>query len=188
MVHSSSSESENSDDGNPAPPRRNNGLPQPAVLINRQRTIKADWEEVRVFLRQLPSRLAPHSFSVCLLSDPGIRRYNKQFRHKTESTDVLSFPSGERGNDPGRYLGDILISAETARANARRHGLRLEEEIKILVLHGLLHLLGYDHESDAGRMARQERIWRFKLGLPTTLTERSRGRASRGMIPRGGAS
>lgn len=188
MVHSSSSESDNSDDPNPAPPRRKNGLPEPAVLINRQRSIAADWDEVREFLRQLPSRLAPSSFSVCLLSDLGMRRYNKRFRHKSASTDVLSFPSGENGNKPRRYLGDILISAETARASAQRYGLRVEEEVKILALHGLLHLLGYDHENDAGRMARQERRWRIKLGLPQTLTERSRGRAPRGIGARGRAS
>ena len=185
MVHSSNSESENSDDGNAAPPRRKNGLPEPALLINRQRAIEADWVEVRDFLRQLLARLARSSFSICLLSDLGIRRYNKQFRHKNEATDVLSFPCGERGDEQQSYLGDILISAETARANAERYGLRIEEEIKILALHGLLHLLGYDHENDGGRMARLERRWRRKLGLPQTLTERFREQLPDGTCFRG---
>lgn len=144
------------------------------LLLNRQRLVRADWAEVRDFLQQLPRRLAGSAFTVCLLSDRAIRRYNKQFRHQDKATDVLSFPTEPPGLQSPEYLGDILISAETARQNAQRYGLRVEEEIKILILHGLLHLWGYDHESDGGRMAAVERQWSRKLGLPQNLTGQAR--------------
>ncbi|MGH9786759.1 MAG: rRNA maturation RNase YbeY [Terriglobia bacterium] len=157
------------------------------LLLNRQRTARADWDEVRRFLRRLSTEAKRHrnvvsrsGFAVCLLSDSGIRRYNKQFRGADCPTDVLSFPAGRRENgsweDGGGYLGDVLISVETARENARRYGLRLEEEIEVLALHGVLHLLGYDHERDAGEMARVERRWSERLGLPENLTGRARSR------------
>jgi len=148
-----------------------------ALLIRRQRTVPADWEEIRLFLNRVPSRLAPSPYSVCVLSDRGIRRYNKQFRRRDEATDVLSFPAGRtvrRKHARSGYLGDILISAETARVNARRYGLRLEDEIKTLVLHALLHLLGHDHERDNGEMARREKQWAARLGLQQPVIGRVR--------------
>lgn len=84
------------------------------------------------------------------------------------ATDVLSFPDGENGR-----LGDILISAQRAQRQAEDYGHSVEEEIKILVLHGLLHLLGYDHERDQGKMKRAEMRWRLKLGLDAALIERT---------------
>ncbi|MBI3894381.1 MAG: rRNA maturation RNase YbeY [Acidobacteria bacterium] len=166
----SSPESDDSDNGIPA-----SWLPEreEVLLLNRQRLVQGNWTEVRDFLRQLPRPLASSAFTVCLLSDRGIRRYNKQFRHQDKATDVLSFPAQQPGQTSQDYLGDILISAETARENARRYGLRVEEELKVLILHGLLHLLGYDHENDGGRMARIERQYSRKLGLPQNLTERA---------------
>ena len=146
------------------------------LLLNRQRMARADWDEIRRFLRRLCAAVAPAGFAVCLLSDSGIRRYNKQFRGADDSTDVLSFPAERRRNGRQGYLGDVLISVETARENARRYGLRLEEEIEVLALHGVLHLLGYDHERDDGEMARLERRWSERLGLPQNLTGRSRTR------------
>ena len=148
-------------------------LPEAPSLINRQRVEQADWSGAEAFLRQLSSEVAGGSFSVCLLSDRGIRRYNKRFRRQDQATDVLAFPAGSRGREEQSYLGDILISVETARRNATRYGLRLDEEIKILALHGLLHLMGYDHENDGGRMARQERLWCSRLGLARSLTSRA---------------
>lgn len=148
--------------------------PEAPALINRQRVAQADWSRVRAFLRQLSSDVARASFGVCLLSDRGIRRYNKRFRRQDRATDVLAFPAGARGTEDKSYLGDILISVETARRNAPRYGLRLEEEIKILALHGLLHLLGYDHENDAGRMAREERRWCSRLALSRGLIQRDK--------------
>ena len=151
------------------------------LLLNRQRAARADWDEIRRFLRRLSTEVAGSGFAVCLLSDTGIRRYNKRFRGADYPTDVLSFPARRRRNGSFEYLGDVLISVETARENARRYGLRLEEEIEILALHGVLHLLGYDHERDAGEMARVERRWSERLGLAENLTGRAR---SRGRIGR----
>jgi rRNA maturation RNase YbeY len=150
------------------------------LLLNRQRAARADWNEIRRFLNRLSTEVARSGFAVCLLSDTGIRRYNKQFRGADYPTDVLSFPAGRRRNGSldcwGEYLGDVLISVETARENARRYGLRLEEEIEVLALHGVLHLLGYDHERDAGEMARVERRWSERLGLTENLTGRAHRR------------
>ena len=95
-----------------------------------------------------------------------MRSLNRDFRHKDKPTDVLSFPS-----DDG---GDIAISLSIARRNARSLGHPFEDEIKVLLLHGLLHLKGYDHERDNGRMVRREEALRRKLGLPLSLTARSR--------------
>jgi probable rRNA maturation factor len=148
-------------------------------LIRRQRKVQADWGEIEEFLGRTTRALATAPFSICLVSDASIRRYNARFRGKDEATDVLSFPAGNqepRGRGHLRdhaYLGDILISAEMARHNAGIYGVRLEDEIKALILHGLLHLLGQDHERDHGQMARSERLWGARLGLPATLLARS---------------
>jgi probable rRNA maturation factor len=144
-------------------------------LIRRHRKIPADWDEVQAFLDRLPAALAPSPFTVCLLSDRSIRGYNLRFRRKNEATDVLSFPMRPFGRQAQDYLGDILISVDTADRSARGLGLRLEDEIKVLILHGLLHLRGEDHERDAGRMARLERRWASRLGLPQPLLIRASG-------------
>ena len=160
------------------------------LLVNRQRAARADWDEVRRFLSRLSSEanrsrsggdVSRSGFAVCLLSDAGIRRYNKRYRGADYPTDVLSFPAKNGRNGSSAYLGDILISVETARANARRYGLRLEEEIEVLALHGVLHLLGYDHERDTGEMARVERRWSERLGLPESLTGRAGSRGAGGL-------
>jgi probable rRNA maturation factor len=162
------------DDGNaPRMAGAEDPHPEAPFLINRQRAARTNREELHAFLRQLSARVAGAPFSVCLLSDRGIRRYNKRYRRKDQATDVLAFPAGCNGKKEQSYLGDILISVETARQNAARYGLRLEEEIKILALHGLLHLMGYDHENDRGRMAREEKLWCARLGLSRGLTARS---------------
>jgi len=143
------------------------------LLLNRQRAERADWDEIRGFLHRLSSRMPAPGFTVCVLSDAAIRRFNRRFRGLDKATDVLSFPADEHREEL-EYLGDILISAETARQNARRFGLRLEEEIELLSLHGVLHLLGHDHERDDGEMARLERSWSKRLGLPQNLTGRAK--------------
>lgn len=151
-------------------------------LLHRQRKIAANWQEVEEFLSRLPVALAPFPYSVCLVSDRVMRRYNKQFRRKNETTDVLSFPMDpqESGED---YFGDILISVETAQRHAARFGLRLEDEIKVLILHGLLHLAGQDHERDKGQMARNERRWAARLGLARSLLAREPGTMGAGNLP-----
>lgn len=107
--------------------------------------------------------------TVLLTSDAAIKRLNKQFRGKNKATDVLSFPASEMA---AGVAGDLAISAETALKQAREQGHTLSTEIKVLMLHGLLHLAGYDHEVDNGEMARKERGLRGRLGLPQGLIER----------------
>ncbi len=107
--------------------------------------------------------------NVLLTGDAEVRRLNRQFRHKDKATDVLSFP----GID-ARFAGDIAISVSTAARSARQLGHSPAEEIKVLLLHGVLHLAGYDHETDQGEMARKETRLRRALGLPLALIERAR--------------
>ncbi len=109
--------------------------------------------------------------TVLLTTDAAIRKLNRQFRGKDKATDVLSFPAAGVGADG--MAGDLAISVTTALKQAREQGHSLGTEIKVLVLHGLLHLAGYDHEADEGRMARRERALRAKLGLPLGLIERA---------------
>ncbi len=103
-----------------------------------------------------------------------LRRLNRDFRHKDKPTDVLSFPAIAR-----ECVGDIAISADIARANARRLGHSTDQELRVLALHGLLHLAGYDHETDRGQMRRKEERLRAALGLPTALIARSERKARR---------
>ena len=182
MSPSCNPQSDDSDNGSPAhlvsrrptlQLRTAREAPEDVLLLNRQRTARADWDAVRRFLRRMSGELETPAFTVCLLSDQAIRRFNRKFCGVDRPTDVLSFPAEERKNGGRAYLGDILISVETARANARRYGLRLEEEIQVLALHGVLHLLGYDHERDHGKMARLERRWSRRLGLSQSLTGRA---------------
>jgi len=104
---------------------------------------------------------------VLITSSAQMRHLNRRFRGKGSATDVLSFPSVEG------TAGDIAISAEVGARNARRLGHSAAEEMKVLILHGLLHLAGYDHETDAGAMARKEARLRQVLGLPAALIERA---------------
>jgi len=113
-----------------------------------------------------PSR-AKGAVTVALVPDSRVRALNRQYRRKDAPTDVLSFPSDEPG-----YLGDIVIAMGVAARQARALGLPLATELRVLALHGLLHLLGYDHERDDGRMARVERRLRRLGGLAEGLIER----------------
>jgi probable rRNA maturation factor len=115
--------------------------------------------------------------SVLLTTDAAIRKLNRQFRGKNKATDVLSFPA--EGVGAQGYAGDLAISVPTARKQAVEQGHSLSIEIKVLILHGLLHLAGYDHEADTGRMARRERLLRAKLGLPQGLIERVEAKGKR---------
>ncbi len=109
--------------------------------------------------------------NVLVTSNDELRSLNRRFRGKDQTTDVLSFPA--LPSLKPRYAGDIAISAEIATHNARALGHTAAEEIKILVLHGILHLRGYDHERDRGRMARREQKLRRDLRLPIGLIERA---------------
>jgi probable rRNA maturation factor len=114
-----------------------------------------------------PAR-ARGSVTVAIVTDARVHALNRQYRRKNAPTDVLSFPSDERG-----YLGDVVIAAGVARRQAREAGHSLQTEVRVLALHGLLHLLGYDHERDDGRMARLERRLRRRGGLVEGLIERT---------------
>jgi probable rRNA maturation factor len=116
--------------------------------------------------------------SVLLGTDITIRTLNRNFRKKDKATDVLSFPAGEFQGEETKQAGDIAISLDTAEKQAEEHGHSLRLEVKILLLHGLLHLAGYDHETDKGRMARKESALRKELDLPVGLIQRS-GKAAR---------
>ncbi len=132
------------------------------------------------------SRTAPAAargqVTVAIVSDRRMRALNRMFRGKDVVTDVLSFPAdgggpgadslqAARGEAPS--LGDIVIATGVAARQAREHGHAVGTELKVLALHGLLHLLGYDHETDEGRMARAERRLRMKGGLPEGLIARA---------------
>jgi probable rRNA maturation factor len=111
---------------------------------------------------------AKGDLSVAVVSDRRMRALNRQFRGKDASTDVLSFPSGERG-----FLGDIVIADGVAKRQAKEAGHSIQTELRVLALHGLLHLLGFDHDADDGKMARAEARLRKKAGLPEGLIERN---------------
>jgi probable rRNA maturation factor len=114
--------------------------------------------------------------SVLLTTDAAIRKLNRQFRHKNKATDVLSFPADGIGAE--EIAGDLAISVPTALRQAIEQGHSLSTEIKVLILHGLLHLAGYDHEVDQGKMARRERQLRARLALPQGLIERANPKSS----------
>jgi len=139
--------------------------------------------------------LGDSDVTVCLVSDTEIARMNEAFRKKKGPTDVLSFPAGkalgasarrrkrtytegaedtestekagvkQEARIAGTYLGDIAIAPATARRYAKKNGRSLNNELRVLILHGVLHLLGYDHETDRGEMNRFERKMRQRFGL-----------------------
>ena len=127
--------------------------------------------ELNRFLSSVKKELGlTGEFSVLLTGDEHIRAMNLQFRGLNKPTDVLSFPSVlEEG-------GDLAISLETAAVQAAAHGHSVHTEVKVLILHGLLHLAGYDHEQDRGEMRRRENLLRKQFDLPAGLVARSRKR------------
>ena len=124
---------------------------------------------LRAFAQKLLRTVARgRAFSCFVTVDQELQRLNREFRGKDYPTDVLSFPSVDQSS-----LGDIAISIDRAAEQARWFRHPLEDEIGILMLHGLLHLMGLDHEIDRGHMARVEARWRKKLGLPGSLIQRT---------------
>ena len=130
--------------------------------VNRQRKRKIDTRAWETFAEQAASAIGhkESSATIAFVSDKAIRQLNRQFRGVDKATDVLSFPAEDETN-----LGDIAISVETAAAQAKENGLTFEGEVAQLILHGLLHLSGYDHETDNGEMNRLELRLRKKLGI-----------------------
>lgn len=160
------------------------------MILNRQRYVRISVGDLTEFVSRARRALGlpAKSVTVCLVTNSEIARWNRVYRGKRGATDVLSFPVDEahrrrrnssaykRGHRfssvsfaspscSATYLGDIAIAPMVARHNARRFGRTLGEEMRILILHGMLHLMGYDHETDAGEMVRRERRLRRTLGL-----------------------
>ena len=119
------------------------------------------------WIRLVAPARAKGALTIALVSDARVRALNRRYRRKDRATDVLSFPAEEPDQ-----LGDVVIATGVARRQARTAGHSLGTELRVLALHGLLHLLGYDHERDAGRMARVERRLRRRGGLQEGLIER----------------
>ncbi len=155
-------------------------------VVDLQRKVKLDLAGIREFigkLRRVEIEAGERGFAVAFVSDRRMKELNSYFRGKAGTTDVLSFPYqpdeflAEHGpamesmtSQPGPlgnigFLGDIVISAEQAERQAMENGLALEIEIKQLILHGLLHLLGFDHETDDGEMDARELVLRDQLGI-----------------------
>jgi probable rRNA maturation factor len=165
------------------------------MILNQQRRVRVSISSLEKFLAAARKRLrlAPRSLTVALVTDAQIRTWNRAYRGKNRPTDVLSFPADvsraepattrkHRQSSPARgtratrlpafrtasaskYLGDIAIAPAVARRNAQRFGRAFDHEMRILILHGILHLLGYDHETDTGQMDRRENRLRRDLGL-----------------------
>jgi probable rRNA maturation factor len=146
-------------------------MPTPQSSTVTFRRVPADFSRraIERFARRLQVEVTQGRPFDCLITgDAELRRLNLKFLGNDYPTDVLSFPAS------GAFLGDIAISFLRARAQARAFGHDAGQEVQILMLHGLLHLLGMDHATDGGRMARAEKRWRARLGLPNGLIERNR--------------
>ena len=147
-------------------------MPSPEPSTATFRRVPPDFRRrvVERFARQLQAEVTKGRPFDCLVTgDAELRRLNKQFRDKDSATDVLSFASTGAAS-----LGYIAISLQRARAQAREFGHTVEQEVSILMLHGVLHLMGMDHQADSGPMARAEKRWRVRLGLAHGLIERVR--------------
>jgi len=145
-------------------------------VVNLQRKIKLDLAPIRAFVAELTANVeesANATFTVAFIGDGRMKQLNELFRGKNTTTDVLSFPhepdqfelTTDHQPPTTIFLGDIVISAEQAAKQAAENDLSLEAEIKQLILHGLLHLCGYDHETDNGEMNTRELQLREDLGI-----------------------
>lgn len=153
------------------------------MILNRQQAVRVARRPLELFLARVRRELGigKAEVTICLVSDAEIARMNLAFRKKKGPTDVLSFPFAEKrrparvvGGNASKarrrakakeFMGDIAISPATARRNAKKLGRTLRSELRVLILHGVLHLLGYDHETDRGEMDRVEARLRQKLRL-----------------------
>ncbi len=132
------------------------------LFRNAQRKFKIDRHCLLRLIENALGDLAPPNseISIILVNDDKIRKLNKEYRGKDKPTDVLAFPQDEEalGDKGGRLLGDVVVSVETARRQAREHFLSDEEELILLVVHGALHLLGYDHDRSIKDKKKMQKI------------------------------
>jgi len=150
------------------------------MILNQQREVRVAMRPLESFLRKVKRELGANEseVTVCLVSDKAMARLNESFRNKKGPTDVLSFPTVARprpvrvrrglhaaNSGEHQYLGDIAISPATARRYATSHDRTVASELRVLIVHGVLHLLGYDHETDRGEMDKIERKLRKRFGL-----------------------
>ena len=151
------------------------------MILNRQRAVRVSRRPLETFLRRVLKQLGfgEASATICLVSDAEIARMNKTYRKKGGPTDVLSFavdvgpafrggpsrPAPRKRKKEGEFLGDVAIAPATARRYAKKNGRTLASELRALILHGVLHLMGYDHETDRGEMDRVEQKLRKRFGL-----------------------
>jgi rRNA maturation RNase YbeY len=138
-------------------------------VVNRQRKMPLDCERWRAFVEKtwLALPAGAEGVTVAFVSDRAMRELNRLWRHKQGTTDVLSFPveQDEFEKAEGSSLGDVVVSVEQAARQAKENGLTLDQEIAQLILHGLIHLCGYDHSTDEGEMNRLELRLRRRLGI-----------------------
>jgi probable rRNA maturation factor len=143
----------------------------PSSVIFRHPSRRVQRRELRQFVTNIAANVGGGRGITCLVTtDRELRSLNRAFRGKDYATDVLSFPP----TSPNGALGEIAISFDRAAEQAAQLGHPVEDELRILILHGALHLIGMDHEKDSGQMRRAETRWRKRLGLPSGLIERSR--------------
>lgn len=156
------------------------------MILNKQKKVRLAARPLREFLRktQRELKIANSEIAVAFVSDAEIARWNETYRKKKGPTDVLSFPAtaglsrksakangrthkfpAKNGSKARELLGDVAIAPETAKRYAKKNGRSLNAEIRVLMLHGVLHLMGYDHENDAGQMNRIEQKLRRRLGI-----------------------
>jgi len=133
-----------------------------ATLLNRQRGRRIELAGLRSFVGRLVEEVPPRrgdSLGIRLVSERRMREMNRDFRGIDAATDVLSFVDAEAGDPSGEvHLGDIVVSVPNAARQARAAGHSLDRELRILIIHGYLHLLGYDHQTDDGSMVRMQRV------------------------------
>ena len=155
-------------------------MASPALVVDVVKPAALRVPGLAAWLRSVAPARARGGVTIAIVPDARVRQLNRQHRRKDRVTDVLSFPASAGRLRRGRpfeergYLGDVVIAAGVARRQARSAGHSIQVEVKVLTLHGLLHLLGYDHERDAGKMARLEARLRRMGGLREGLIERHR--------------
>ena len=154
------------------PRRRPTGRARLAVTVTAPDGVALSSRGLATWLAKAAPARARGEVTIALVSDARMRTLNRSYRNKDYATDVLSFPVHDRAETTSPYLGDVVIAIGVAQRQADEVGHPVGTELKVLALHGLLHLLGYDHETDKGEMARLEARLRKRAGLREGLISR----------------